>query len=252
MKTRLVVLAAVILAFASSAEAALVYSNDFEGGSTAGWTTNTGPVGIDQTPPGASHATHFLGRADNDATAGFTNDTVTLALNALGAHTTVTLAFDLYVIRSWDGNGANGGERFIVDASGPSLINTGFANNDAKDQCFPDNCPASHPTKSGSAEQNTLGYDVSIGGDAVYHLSFTFAHTDSTLTLHFIGLGLQDQSTGDTTFPGLTDESWGLDNVTVVDNSVTTAVPEPATLLLISSAVAGLGIHRLRRRRLRS
>src|SRR5207237_9072517 len=162
-------------------------------------------------------------------------------------HTIVTLAFDLYVIRSWDGNGSNGGERFIVDASGPSLINTGFANNDAKDQCYTDNCPASHPTKFG-AETNTLGYDVGIGGDAVYHLAFSFPHTDSSLTLHFIGTGLQDSTTGDTTFPGLTDESWGLDNVTVVDDSVTTAVPEPGTLLLIGSGVAGFGLHGPRRR----
>jgi hypothetical protein len=246
MKTRLAVLAVLILAFASSAEAALVYSNDFEGGSTAGWATDTGPVGIDQTP--STPTRHFLGRGDNDPTAGFTNDVVTLTLSSLGTHSTVTLAFDLYVIRSWDGNGANGGERFIVDASGPSLINTGFANNDAKDQCFPENCPASHPTKTGSAEQNTLGYDVGIGGDAVYHLSFTFAHTDSTLLLHFIGTGLQDQFAGGTTFPGLTDESWGLDNVTVVDNSVVGTVPEPGTLLLIGSAIAGLGVRRLPRR----
>jgi hypothetical protein len=248
MKTRLIVLAGLGLVFASSAEATLIYSNDFEGGSTSGFATNTGGVAIDQTPAGASHSTHFLGRADDDSTAGFTNDVVTLTLG-LGAHTTVTLAFDLYVIRSWDGNGANGGERYLVDASGPSLLFTGFANNDAKDQCFPDNCPASNPTKSGAAEVNTLGYDQNIGGDAVYHLFFTFPHTASTLTLHFIGAGLQDSTTGDTVFPGLTDESWGIDNVTVVDDSVTTAVPAPATLLLIASAVAGLGVHQLRPRR---
>ena len=168
MKTPLVVLAGVILAFASSVEAALVYSNDFEGGRTAGWTTTSGPIGIDHTPPGAAHATQFLGRNDSDSTAGFTNETVGLTLNSLGAHTNVTLTFDLYVIRSWDGNGANGGERFRVDASGPSFINTGFANNDQKDQCFPDNCPASHPTKFGATETNTLGYTQpvnDIGGD---------------------------------------------------------------------------------------
>ena len=44
------------------------------------------------------------------------------------------------------------------------------------------------------------------GGDAVYHLSFTFDHTATDLVLNFIG------------GPGLTgvaDESWGLDNVRV-------------------------------------
>jgi hypothetical protein len=54
---------------------------------------------------------------------------------------------------------------------------------------------------------NTLGYST----DSVYHLSFTFSHSASTLQLNFSGTGLED----------IFNESWGLDNVEVaVDGNV--------------------------------
>jgi hypothetical protein len=66
----------------------MVYGNDFEGTVGPEWSKTS----VDVTPGGR----HFLGQ--------FGNDTLTLTLACLPAHVQATLSFDLYVIRSWDGN----------------------------------------------------------------------------------------------------------------------------------------------------
>ena len=73
---------------------------------------------------------------------------------------------------------------------------------------------AVNPPKDGASEVNTLGYGGFLdfpGGDSVYHLSFRFEHSGSSLVVDFTG------------GPGLTsvgDESWGLDNVQVTLDEV--------------------------------
>jgi hypothetical protein len=91
---------------------------------------------------------------------------------------------------------------------GPTLINTSFA------------CSVGHPTQgqpggtsgrnrplTGSVDHGTLGYILGprspVTVDAVYHLTYTFDHSGASVG--FTSSGLQ----------GLTDESWGLDNVSV-------------------------------------
>jgi hypothetical protein len=64
--------------------------------------------------------------------------------------------------------------------------------------------PGSAP-QSGAAFVNTLGYK--FFGDATYHLTFTFAHTGSTMKLTFSSSLFEGKGTD--------DESWGLDNVRV-------------------------------------
>src|SRR5947207_2175207 len=81
-----------LLALASPARAGsqTVYFNDFEGAVGPEWShTNT-----ERTPFGDRG---FLGQ--------FGNDSVTLTLDNLPPHTALTVSFDLFVIRSWDGVG---------------------------------------------------------------------------------------------------------------------------------------------------
>ncbi len=170
------------------------YVEDFEGVVGAEWSrrkTDTTPV--DQR--------RFLGQ--------FGNETVTLAFNALPPHREVTIAFDLFMINTWDGSSPTGtldtpadlwefwvgGDRLMLRAS--------FRNHASEVQSFPDEYPGNrcHPPRTGAVENDTLGFDL----DAVYRLAFTVTHTSDSLALTFLGKGLED----------LWNESWGLDNVTV-------------------------------------
>lgn len=160
----------------------------------------------------------------------FGNETVTLNLGRLPAHSQVTVAFDLFIIRSWDGNQvevpvgaaayrellpddvtAVGPDRWRLQADGQMVIDTTFANIPGFPQSYPDNYPADHPTQTGAVALNSLGYRFNENVlDATYRVERTFAHTGGNLILEFTGLRLQ----------GLHDESWGLDNVTVTVGTV--------------------------------
>ncbi len=153
----------------------------------------------------------------------FGADTVCLSLNNLPQHATVTVEFDLFVIRSWDGNQIDapanliaytidstvGPDYWLLEADGTTLIATTFTNWADLQQGYPGNLSMasySYPAWAGAEEIGTLGYEFfGLPQDAVYHLEFTFAHTGDTLDLEFISQQLQD----------IFDESWGLDNVVV-------------------------------------
>ncbi len=146
----------------------------------------------------------------------FTNTTVTLGLSNLAAHSQITVSFDLYVIRSWDGNsgGTFGPDIWSLAVDGETLLGTTFCIHPSGEgsQAYPDGFPGGeHPCGTGAAEEGTLGYTFNYAGfgvrpaNNVYRLSFTFAHSSDALTLGFAASGLQ----------GIADESWGLDNVIV-------------------------------------
>ena len=75
-------------------------------------------------------------------------------------------------------------------------------------QAYPDNYPGGdHPSQTGAIAVNTLGYTYnSMVMDAIYHLEFTFDHSDSTLQS---GCGATSLQIGE-------DEDWGIDNVVVI------------------------------------
>ena len=56
---------------------------------------------------------------------------MTLTLRALKPHTTATVAFDLYILKSWDGNNPNyGPDRWSLRVrGGETLLDTTFSNN---------------------------------------------------------------------------------------------------------------------------
>ena len=192
------VLACLMLATPLKAE--VIYQNDFGGVVGPEWSSTS----VSTTPVGANQ---FLGE--------FSTQTVRLSLAGLPSHTDITVSLDLYIIRTWDGNGTGNGpdEWEVAVASGPTLLHTTFSNIEAPTlpQAYPDAYPGDdHPAGTGAAETGTLGYGPRPGidpnwGDSVYQLSFTFPHTENTLSLDFSGIGLQS----------IWDESWGLDNVEV-------------------------------------
>jgi len=182
-------------AFAQSA--AIVYENDFDLPVGREWSDDrraSTPIGNDQ----------YLGR--------FGGEPVALDLVDLPEHCAVTVSFQLYVIGSWDGSVGHraGADIFDVNASVPgdccpveNLLHTTFANCDCKFQAYPDTYPNVHrPGLTGASEVGSLGYDQ----DAVYDLSFTFFHDRDDLRLTFAG---------SPNLEGLSDESWGLDNIVV-------------------------------------
>jgi hypothetical protein len=140
-------------------------------------------------------------------------ETITLTLRDLKPHTLVTVAFDLYILKSWDGNNRTyGPDRWRLRVQdGPTLLDTTFSNNpktgaDLSQQNYP---ATNSPQQSGAVAVNTLGY--TFYGDSIYHLSFNFPHTADTLALNFWSSLFEGK--------GTQDESWGLDNVRVSSNS---------------------------------
>jgi len=141
------------------------------------------------------------------------DEAVTLTLNHLIPHSLITLSFDLYVLKSWDGNNAYyGPDRWSLNVGGGSaLIDTTFSNNlktgqyDLSLQNYP--LTNSRP-QTGALALNSLGY--TFYGDSIYHFRFTFPHTSDSLVLNFSSSLFEGK--------GLNDESWGLDNVRVAAN----------------------------------
>jgi hypothetical protein len=229
--------------FSMPASAATVYFNDFQGTVGSEWSNTS----VASAPNPDYHGTRlFLGE--------FGNGTVSLSLNGLPTHGLTTVSFNLYLIRSWDGNDTTvvngdplGPDRWTLNvAGGPSLLNTTFSNGNPAGQAYSPNpsatsCNAGYNAvmpagvynpMTGASECYSLGYkftDLTVTNqamDSVYELSFTFAHTGSSIMLNFGANGLQS----------LADESWGLDNVKV-DVS---AVPVPASVWLFGSGLLGL------------
>jgi hypothetical protein len=206
----------------SFAHAAVIYEADFESGVANEWWIRR----ISTTPAGCLRCTSFLGE--------FGNNVVQLGLEA-PRHNFVTIEFDLYTIRSWDGNitYVGGPDIFRVEEwQGRFEYQTTFSNNwvygDQFNQAFPDTFPnGHHPSQFGSVERQTPGYVFDNFGvgvvreDAVYRMKFEFIHFSRQLVLNFSAQNLSS----------LADESWGLDNVVVsVD---TRPIPEPASILLV-------------------
>lgn len=177
------------------------YFNDFETSAGPEWSSQTRST----TPTGART---FLGR--------LSNGTVSLTLNNLPTHSQVSITFDLFCIRSLDGNGPAGGgpdNWQIAIAGQPSpLFKTNFANYYGQAQAFPDAYGVgSYPGQTGADEINTLGYNWDDGKpmNSVYYFrgarTFVVPHTASSITINFTSF--QTES--------VDNESFGLDNVGV-------------------------------------
>ena len=221
-------------------QAAEVYFNDFNGpiGSKyPEWTSSPITFVSATNPPGTgtllppdvtncdstNRAQRFLGefggpRIGVPSDPGYNRtrveQTISLTLTNLPPHSALKVSFDLYILKSWDGNSPRyGPDRWSLSvAGGPVLLATTFSNNhkvstEGSDQDYPR--PKS-PPRAGASFTNTLG--CKFFGDSIYPLEFTFAHNGSGLTLNFNSSLFEGK--------GIADESWGLDNVRITTASV--------------------------------
>jgi hypothetical protein len=228
--------ASLLMAAGTAAQAALVYSNNFDGPlrtTYPEWSSSVITYSNSLTPPGSGElpapvvmntaspngAQRFLGlfggpRIGQPGDAGWNrtrvNQTIRLSLTNLPVHRALRLNFDLYVIRSWDGNSpVYGPDRFILGLyNGPTLLDTTFSNNpktnsDGSYQNYP---VARSAPWTGALSTGTLGFDPFFR-DAIYRLQFNCTHAGSNAAFNFTSSLFEGKGTG--------DEAWGLDNVAV-------------------------------------
>jgi len=144
---------------------------------------------------------------------------VSLTLDDFISHARVEIAFDLFIIQTWDGNtvldpahplSVIGPDIWSLEeqTTGNVLIETTFSTSYLR-QAYPGWYPdGSYPAYTGASEANTLGFIRKEGRgsrDAVYPMLFTLDHTGDKVVFVFQALGLQ----------GLADESWGLETCRV-------------------------------------
>ncbi len=150
----------------------------------------------------------------------FSNQTVTLNLSGLLEHFYARSVFDLYIIRSWDGNQVDntlpplrptspdkivGPDRWRYTLGGSELLNTTFTNWEEKygyNQAYPGlSDQGSWPAFTGARAINSLCYTFdSYDMDAIYPLTGFVLHQGDHLSMSFTASGLQP----------IEDESWGL------------------------------------------
>ena len=149
----------------------------------------------------------------------FNNQTIDLTLRGLPDHRFVEVYFDLYILRSWNGNSRTepldpaaipvGPDVWVFEAQAQTRLQTSFSNYGTGFQSFPGAFPfGSFPGRSGAYAVGSLGYSYNglPGMDTNYRLGFRFPDSAANLWLRFKDLGLQP----------LANESWGIANLSVV------------------------------------
>ncbi len=139
-----------------------------------------------------NYFTRFTGR--------FSNEAQTLTLTNLTAGQSYTVGFDFYAIDSWDGSYSGTGDYFNVSVGTNQVLHETFSNFNGN----PPNNPQSFPYPPDEGRSN-FGFNASLV-DAIYrNIEVTFVASNSTTQITFQGQNLQ----------GISDESWGIDNISV-------------------------------------
>ena len=225
---RIAAATAAVALLAGSAQADIVYSNDFEAGSTTGFTgggTVQGTQGYGALP---GFGQLFL---RNDAVANPT----TLTLTGLSAHESLDIKFLLGVLDSWDGDPAS------TNCCKPDYFNVTVDGVLVYQQAFNNFTFSNNPSPTGDPETNlSWGTHLGFSGwvDSAWFLSLSaIPHTSSTATIKFFASGAG--------FQWGSDESFALDRLTV--SSTAAAVPEPSSVMLLGLGLAAAAFARRRR-----
>ncbi|WP_438035657.1 trypsin-like serine peptidase [Sorangium sp. So ce204] len=175
------------------------YRADFETTPGPEWTASLPGVGpaLIHTTLSENGSQRFLGE--------YANEKLSLKLTGLPKHSSVIVSFDLYIMKTWDGNSTWWGpDVWTFSSDGQVRINTTFSMSPDLSQAYPGTYPgADHPARMGEAVDDSLGYG--LAGDSVYRFRMAIPHSEGSLSLDFQGQGLT----------GVHNESWGLDNVSV-------------------------------------
>lgn len=246
------IISAIVLAVSGAGTIAapvVVFQTDFNGAmpsaispGTALLTGVQGYAGLG--PAGNQFGGNFLRSA--------TGNTITLQLNGLPAHDTISLEFLFAAIDSLDGTGdvAPAGDFFKIVFDGTTLFSESFAN------ALPTQIQSYVPPSGVElARHASLGFTpggsatTCCHSDSAYNLGadprfLNFAHSASTATIEFFIFGPGNQP--------LDDESWAMDNLTVSVRTVAVVdpgnnVPEPGSLALLGIGLSSLVFLRRRK-----
>jgi hypothetical protein len=184
---------------------ATVYSNDFE---------NNNLTGIAGGIISQYNSTSVLGR--------YNGGYFMLTLNNLPKHDLITIAFDLYIHDSWDGNKVtpDGPDIWQMLVDGNSYVYTTFSNTPCgpKEYCSPQSYPFTYPNnysnpKTGAYRTNLRGvchFQTDPNGTTLYRIEKTFRHSSGNLLLECSDKLVQPNSPDPKC-----DESWSVDNIVV-------------------------------------
>jgi hypothetical protein len=244
----------VTLPVSARADMTTVFSTDFESGLP---TELSGAGNIEGTWGYSSFGfgNSFLRNTTSGATV--------LTLTGLPSHDSLTLAFDLAIIDSWDGTtssfgGANAVDTFTVSVDGATKFSATFDNFVQCDQSAPTSNTITFGTQLGFTGVTSNAHVYRCDGtlisgsidywDSAYDFSKPVVgltglpHNASDVTISF--------SAGGSGWQGGTDESWAIDNVRV--SVASTLVPEPSERgMIFCGLLVGMVLVLFRRRRAR-
>jgi len=212
----------------------IVYQNDFESGMLGAQISGPGFIESSGGYSAVGFGNSFLHNSSGPLALEGVTIATTITLNNLPQHDSVDFGFLLALINSWDGdNVATNPDFFQVFLDGALLFEETFTTFDAFPQTASNVNRILNPTQLGF---NGVSNWLESAYDFTSFSAFTnIAHNSNSLTLSFTAAGAG--------WSGDTNESFGLDNISISLNGVT-AVPEPAMF-----GIFGLGLLGLLRRR---